>query len=452
MNPPKCTCAKKDAVVACSICKQKAYCSEQCEKMGWSIHSTTDCNVHYADKPDTTIFTPQIDFDENRIEGNEEFLQSHIVRYMDAKANVHEQVIEAQFRQTLTKFGGGAEVSEEKKYQLSIGGELINVVPVFKGAKNTRADHLAENKSADMSKVVFWSPDRTNIEIPTTGSLKIVLLVDGEKLLKIAGDYKLPTSETLFGNWSRKIKSALLQKEYEAKGFKKNMTNTLLTMRGSNRKGNTFRFTVQMTKGQGGSISVPIVDAEFSCRLADLERAEKKMAPPPVPEADAELAFKCDSSDIDHVSALVLALEDKMAAGELANFDAHFNVISAHRQALMVGGDVTVSPKVRLSVHTAVEELIKLSLADRARDKIARVKFLRNLKKMTSDAEFQAEYDKWISQSNVLRAQGAVATTSLENARAVDLEARRRGFALKLQNYQELQKGSKDARAAKKGK
>lgn len=459
-----CTCGKASATVSCDICLQKAYCCAACKPLGWSIHQDF-CNVHIADKIDTTVFMPQVDsYDPKRVDGNEEFLQSHIVRYMNSKAIVEEQLIGAEFTPTMKKLGGGHPVDEDKTYQLRISGshmipKLVNVIPVFKGSRDSRSDQLAQMATFDMSKVVFWSAERINVEIPTRGELKVLLLVNGSKTGRsIIGDYKLPSSETFLGDWARKVKSLLLKKEYETKGFSTAVTNTLLTMRGSNRSGNTFRFTVQMTKGRGGSATVPLVDVEFATKLTDLQRGEwvsssaAAAAASAVDEPTYSAQLKCDATDIDHVTALVHALEDRMAAGDLPNFTDRFHIINAHREALVSSNSSrTVSPKTQSAIHDAMGLLIELSVADRFRDRVARVKFLNALKKLKTQDEFQNEYERWIQQANVLRAQGKVASTSLENARAVDLEARRRGFALQLSNYDELNRGKKDARNAKRG-
>ncbi len=182
MSTQKCTCGKGDATVACDICLQKAYCCAACKPLGWSIHQDV-CNVHIATKVDTTVYMPEFDgYDPKRVDGNEEFLQSHIVRYVGPKAVVEEHLIGANFEQSLKKLGGGHPVDEDKKYQLRITGngmvpKLINVIPVFKESRDSRAAELASRGTYDMSKVVFWSAERVNIEIPTRGELKVLLLV-----------------------------------------------------------------------------------------------------------------------------------------------------------------------------------------------------------------------------------------------------------------------------------
>ena len=274
-----CTCGKSDPTIACGICRQPTYCCQGCERLGWSVHQDL-CNVHIADKPNTTVFTPHVEYDPKKIDGTEEFVQSHIVRYVSPKAVVEEHLIDADFKQTIKKFGGGAPIDEDSTYELQISGggiipKRIPVIPVFKGARDPRADALAKMATLDMSKVVFWSSDGSNFNIPTSGELVITLFVNGKETnLNIVGDYKLPSSETLWGNWSRKFSSFLLKKEYETKGFSHAAFASLVTMRGSNRTGSTFRFTVKMTKGKGGSSSAPVIDVEFACRLTDFERGE----------------------------------------------------------------------------------------------------------------------------------------------------------------------------------
>ncbi len=462
----KCTCGKADATIQCDICLQKAYCCKECKPLGWSIHQD-ECNVHIADKPDTTVFMPEFDgYDPKRVDGNEEFLQSHIVRYVSPKAVVQEQLITANFQQVVKKLGGGAPVDEDKKYQLRISGggmipKLINVIPVFKESRDSRAAELAGQKTYDMSKVVFWSSERVNIDIPTRGELKVLLLVNGSKTGRaIVGDYKLPSSENFLGDFARKVKSHLLKKEYLTKGFRAEVTNTLLTMKASNRNGNMFRFTVQMSKGKGGSATVPIVDVEFATKEADLKRGGWIGAETTPSQGDGVVSadyiqpIKCDASNIDHITALVQAMEDRMASGELVGFEDRFNIINAHREGLMISdsasGGVGNHPKLQSAIHDTMTQLIELSLADRFRDRVARVKFLNQLKKLSTEDEFQDEYDKWIGQAKKLREQGNVASTSLDNARAVDLEARRRGFALNLDNYNELNRGKKETRRNKR--
>jgi hypothetical protein len=287
----------------------------------------------------------------------------------------------------------------------------------------------------------------------------VALLVDGSKTgSSVVGDYKLPSSETFLGDFARKVKSHLLKKEYETKGFSSAVTNTLLTMKASNRSGNMVRFTVQMSKGRGGSATVPVVDIEFATKLTDLQRGGWVDAPigsnigaaAPTP-ADYEQQIKCDATNIDHITALVQAMEDRMASGELVGFENHFNIINTHREAMTTNG-CKISPSIQSAVHDSISKLIELSLADRFRDRVARVKFLNQLKKLDTLDDFQAEYNKWIDQAKILRRQGKVAATSLDNARAVDLESRRHGFALELDNYDDLNRGKKETLKAKRGK
>jgi hypothetical protein len=52
-----------------------------------------------------------------------------------------------------------------------------------------------------------------------------------------------------------------------------------------------------------------------------------------------------------------MALEDKMASGELENMENHFNIINAHREALEKNLDTEPGPKVNASVHAVTSAL-----------------------------------------------------------------------------------------------
>lgn len=336
----KCTCGKAAASICCEICKQKAFCSSECQSIGWSAHSDAGCNVHRVDDIDATIYsvdaglefmTPQ---EIERLEGNEEFLQSDITTYLDPKGIVHEQHIDkSMFFRNLKSFGAGKKIRKDGyTLDIEIDGELRKTIAdlevLYKGASG-KAGQLADLSSVRWSGAsVLWAKE---LRIPIEGGSTItsILKLNGKPVSRVTGTVKLS------GN-PRTAKR--LEPEYKIK-FGPNLRNPITAYTGyAPRSMSAFRFIVDKNN---------IIDAEFAFFDGKAQRMNEPME------------FKCDANDIDHVTGLVAALEDKIASGDLMGetIQQHLHVINAHREALEREGEVQAGPKVQAAIHGATTAL-----------------------------------------------------------------------------------------------
>lgn len=367
-----CTCGKEEASIKCGICNKLAYCCSSCENIGWSLHQN-DCNIHSTiDEPHLTVFIPE-DSDE-----------SHMVRYYDPKGFVNENFIGGKFRNTKTKkFGGGAYVNPDCEYQVTInGGKPIKVEPIFEAHDSKIIRQLAA--ITRRSKQAVFYAKNVNFSI-SQERLKISFYIDGKETTYLTGNL------TDFENGN-----------HIGKDEKKN------------------KVLIHLKDGK-------IVHMYFSCPVSVVE---KKQAYLPSTDVPNRLQFKCDASDIDHISGLVMALEDGMASGELQDMDNHFYVINAHREALEKDPTIVPSAKINAAIHFVTTALwnnyVDKSLLDRGQDFIQRIKDKRALKGITNNATLIEMLRDQIAEAEELQRGGQNATDNINYASNIASELRRR--------------------------
>lgn len=294
-----CVCNKNDACIDCEICKQPAYCSESCEKMGWSIHQA-DCNVHVTtEHPNLTILMP------------EDSEESHLVRYLDPKGFVSERLIGPNAHRTADGFGGGAHVETSCRYQVKINDQIIDVEPIFEDHDSRSVRQLAA-KTHRSEKAIFHNKNKLRLPLVEDSEILILFFIDGEETTNITAKYT----------------------GYDGMVMAEDFKHVQVHM--------------QVEDGE-------LTHLYFYCPLEMITLKQKYLPNTPVP--DALMAFKCDATNIDHVSGLVMAMEHKMASGELENMENHFNIINAHRLALEKNHDIVPGPKVNASVHAVTSAL-----------------------------------------------------------------------------------------------
>lgn len=309
------------------------------------------------DHPNVHITTEEPHLTVFMPEGAEE---THVVRYFDPKGLVHEHLIESQ---TFEPEGVGAEV-DVKPYTLTINGTItVPMDPVFETHPDRNVQKYAKNPKFSDDMAVFHNAKKVNIPLEPQGTLELEL--DNKRMI---GNYELPESGSA-------------------------------NMFAQDRMGN--KAIITFTNGA-------ITNIDFGVELN--ERSSLSSTP---------LAFKCDASDIDHVTGLVMALEDKMASGELENMENHFNIINTHREALEKNLDIEPGPKVNASVHAVTSALwnqhIEKSLLDRGQDFIQRVKDKKALKNV-SDSDLVNMLEEQIIEAETLRRAGSLATDNVNYA------------------------------------
>lgn len=309
------------------------------------------------DHPNVHITTDETNLTVFMPEGVED---THVVRYFDPKGSIHENIIESQ---TFEPEGVGAEI-DVKPYTLTINGTImVPMDPVFETHPDRNVQKYAKDAKFSDDMAVFHNAKKVNIPLEPQGTLELEL--DNKRMI---GKYELPESGSA-------------------------------KMYAQDRMGN--KAIITFTNGA-------ITNIDFGVEMGEV-----------VPTTPISTSFKCDASDIDHITGLVMALEDKMASGELENMENHFNIINAHREALEKNLDTEPGPKVNASVHAVTSALwnqhIEKSLLDRGQDFIQRVKDKKALKNV-SDSELVTMLEEQIIEAETLRRAGSLATDNVNYA------------------------------------
>ena len=348
-------------------------------------------------------------------EGSEE---THLVRYLDPKGYIEEHLISNPAASK--SFGGGSAVDCDCKYQLRInGGVTIDLEPVFK-------DH----DSMSVKKLAMTVPLTRDAVFHNTA-----------KSLRIPIDQEYMNAEFLVnGKQVASVKAKLLDLEdgkYVAQ----------------NRKGCEINQTLK--NGE-------ITNIFFKCPASLKESASQE---------GNRIQFKCDADDIDHVSGLVMALEDGMASGELENMDNHFYIINAHREALEKNQDAVPSAKVNASIHHVTSQMWANHIGKVFGGKIRKFfrgtvsseRKLAEVAKYTTLEQFQKKFDETIELIKQDQDQGSTGETFISEAEAIFNRAKEQtkkhpSFVLKgkytLEEYKnrvpEIKKEQKEREAARK--
>lgn len=318
---------------------------------------------------------------------------THVVRYFDPKGSIHENIIESQ---TFEPEGVGAEI-DVKPYTLTINGTImVPMDPVFETHPDRNVQKYAKDAKFSDDMAVFHNAKKVNIPLEPQGTLELEL--DNKRMI---GKYELPESGSA-------------------------------KMYAQDRMGN--KAIITFTNGA-------ITNIDFGVELN--ERSLLSSTP---------LSFKCDASDIDHITGLVMALEDKMASVELENMENHFNIINAHREALEKNLDTEPGPKVNASVHAVTSALwnqhiekVGLGIIDaivtpKERAEIKKSDIPTLIARLTSDVD-EAKYQN--SKGNNALHQIAVAKYIIDYLKKKNISGR---------TYPELSRLEDDIRILQAGK
>lgn len=368
--PDSCCCEKaKESCISCDYCNSLVYCSDDCKAMGWSIHQD-ECNVHTTDEPNLTIFYKE-NVETAELEATDPMFQSHIIRTVNPKGIISERLVESHIKfSTRNKpwandimMGAGEKVkqaSDDNYYSLKItvnnnDSVMVNgLLPVFMHTDNHLADDLAHVRKKKDGRVVLWAPnsivrDTSFNDIDSKGRISAQLFLGGVATeMSVVGDYRITSFDRKFKKLNKQQK-----KEHSVK-FARKTTNTLLDMAAKSPTGEKFKFTLEFSGNHA-----KIIDMEFYALKDDVLNAESNNFSRSLESAGVEMPFKCDATDIDHITGLIMALEDKMASGALSGelINSQFEIISNHRLNLESGENDAVTPKINAAVHGATTAL-----------------------------------------------------------------------------------------------
>lgn len=417
---PTCNKTDCDELVRCDICCKKAFCGDECCTMGWSIHEGV-CNVITVPKRDMTVMVPYYGEDMmdaevlDKLPKSSELFQSHIVRYVDPKGIVEQHVViggclEPVVQETL---GGGGEPTPSQMsmmYEVQIyshddgfpdqlvweGKRKVGKTVISKKSENKNLQALAKRSIFPRDYMVLnpTIDEKIDKRVKRSGFLKVAILgPSGQEYVDASYDIQYTKTREMFRNVRR-----LFQKGQAAHLKQFNAGNQhLLFMRARNNTGGaSVLLTFAMNKVEGGSVSeyVDLLDVEVavsartmfkakpsSQNLSPQEKAlvktmkdidrDKAPTSPPYDESESQIKtqypFRCDPSSLEHVTALVMAMEDWMGHGELqsASVQAHFDTINTYRntmeEALLRGDDPqTPSPKINAAINSATQEVWEL--------------------------------------------------------------------------------------------
>jgi len=270
---------------------------------------------------------------------------NHIVRYVNPKGSIEQRIVGNSLSSPVESF-------EDKDMPYSMHIEFNGNPAVTIDESMTLADDaiwhgasgLAGKLGANKSGVTLWpGPTRIRAQqfvVPADreGSVKITITSEGERITGIHALYPAFT-DLEFSTNNRQmtpLQTDFLKKFRRGDPIATAMLPKLHALSGLDESGNAVKLIFN------------------SNQLVDVEYPIGASASPEI----SSFAFRCDPSDLDHVTGLVMALEDKMASGDLEGptIQQAFDTLDTHRQLLETGeGEVT--PKINAAVQEATTAL-----------------------------------------------------------------------------------------------
>lgn len=339
MPCPTCNKEGKEACESCELCHSLVYCSEECKQIGWSAHQ---CNVIRVEDPNVTVFMPST-----------KTTQTMLLQYVSPKGQIEQRFVEGEAAEE--KRGEGKKMPKSmqgKDYILE-----INHVPLKAGKMRLGEDCLWTGAQGIAGRIgkseetpyVFWSG--TNIigqNMQDGDILHIGVRVEGRLVGEISGILCLLEKEE--NNGLRKLSPLQL----EVKQKFPRLDTSFQKIQGflaRDAQDNLVRLSVDM------SSTVPrLLDVEYHIKPQQVEQGGGSLQP----FVNEKLAFCVDPSNIDHITGLVMALEDKIASGELSGpvIQQQFDVINTHRAALEENPELAQpTPKIHAAVQGATQAL-----------------------------------------------------------------------------------------------
>lgn len=407
----------QDTHVLCPLCRDAAYCSEECRMIDWAAHACP--NAVRVDKVGTLLATPYFYEDEMPADIigeellneasplKESFLLHHVGTDMKVTQWIQQvgemaNVVAKNPLMSLGRSGAPPEAIARSTFVLNIFEEgnpvqLLSVAgkvgertiysesddDVIK--KVARSSPLAEKRS---TSILLWPDMKGNtVMVPRKGSLKAELRIDGKEPLTIEFYYtKFSTglARRLFSAAAKRLQLRLKAKfPGKDEGIK-----YMQTLRATTRSGTAINLTFSVRQEQD---EMELVDVEFLVPLNQLKNVpaaatrtkeysaeEKKLLEGVLStfqKEDPSLQFSessiyCDATNISHMTGLTMALEYAqaqikagIAEGNAQNSVAFENaaaIVRKHTRAMLDGKSFVesgVPMEVNAAVYTAVNAL-----------------------------------------------------------------------------------------------
>ena len=315
-------CNSSAGCVDCEYCSKKnLYCKNpECKNLGWSLHEQ-DCNVVTVDTETTTAFTP-------KVSGNPKD-SATLLKYYNPKGSLVQKVVKnevitrAQDENLVHEYDMDIQLSNGKSLKLE---SLENTVyPEATGI----AGRLYQSRGDGSTS--HWSGP-LDLEAPVAGTVSIQLKDSstGNIITKVQGVYDLEDVQDTKG---RILTDE--QKEYRIKNPNKyDQYPNVKVFQAINEDGeHATRLTFVNNK---------LVDVE----IHHIEPTNDQLV-------GESYHFRCDPNDVDHITGLVMAMEDSGL-----NFGDKFTIINEHRKVLeKVNNSTEASPKVNAAVQSATKML-----------------------------------------------------------------------------------------------
>lgn len=401
----------QDTHVLCPLCRNAAYCAEECRVIDWAAHACP--NAVRVEKVGTLLATPYFYEDEMPADIigeellneasplKESFLLHHVgtdmkvTQWIQQPVGEMANVVAKNPLMSLGRSGAPPEAIAQSTFVLNIfeEGKTIQLLSVAGRVgertihsesdddiikKVARASPLSEKRS---TSILLWPDMKDNtVMVPRKGSLKAELRIDGKEPLTIEFYYtKFST------NLARRLFSAAakrLQLRLKAKfPGKDEGIKYMQTLRATTRSGTAINLTFSVRQEQD---QMELVDVEFLVPLNQLKSATSYMSKLSEQEKKllssldlSESSIYCDATNISQMTGLTMALEYAqaqikagIAESNVQNSVAFENaaaIVRKHTRAMLDGKSFTesgVPMEVNAAVYTAVNALQEMQTID----------------------------------------------------------------------------------------
>lgn len=403
------TCSSDNpSCVRCTVCQKKVFCGDDCRTIGWTIHEA-DCNVHTVPQSGMSIMLPY--YGEDRLEEEDledlspsaDIFQNHVVRYADSHGLIEQDLVESRLKRRERSLGRSqrnirpdvAELNYSIKIEffenfqqikdgtgkswtidgLNVGNTIVsrnNSTPIYQKLAKARGQtdgyvlwpgqNLIRNKNIMMNA--------------REGFIGTSLMVNGMVVAPISACYEIkPIQKKAVGNLFRKFKRAVgkrlpIKDDYAIKyGGGDPRTPSLETYRIDTRDGNSLQLTFMIPRTSGGTVTadrVQLMDIEYVVAYSGLP-PRSDMGDSIEQEYSHAENISLDATKIEHVTALVQAMQYYMSNGDISGVSAQtkFELLNNYRKNLensILKGteEPEITPEINVAINEMTHEMINL--------------------------------------------------------------------------------------------
>lgn len=372
------------AELHCPLCRNAVYCGEDCRAADWIAHEH-ECNVHTVAAPNQAVFVPyhydervraDPEFDAAREPADTPLRQAHQMRYVSPNGEIRVRserpllgangryVAPERAPYTITLTMGG------KTYKIRGDGEADAIYP--ENRRNGAARQLAKG-NIPMETFVFWPEPRavyaSGARLPADLDEEEIAigLAAGDREAALKGKFsetfdESPSKSSQLQRAHLRILRAKLHRADDG-GLRREplALDAIRVLRARDLEGNAVALAIHAPTGR-------LVDVEFAIP------AEKSASEDPW----RVINWACDAKNLDHVSALRSALEERILKhrallgtlaelggaedeedlrGELDALERDAATVRAHHEALSKGPIADVGVEVSAAIARSLDTL-----------------------------------------------------------------------------------------------